>query len=158
MRDNSVDLWATDEGALSAARLALPHVDPARNQGPGSPTRPHPQECGLFRGRRFAGWALCVPSGNRQIQWTPAFFRFSSNSAPPVAGRGDGLWSSPTMPGITTPACTDRGGNSTPIPLLWTSFPLQSRTESDRARVEAHAPSLPAQSLLRQAPRRHQRG
>ena len=28
-----------------------------------------------------------------------------------------------TMPGITTPACTDRGGTNTPTTLLWTSFP-----------------------------------
>ncbi len=55
--------------ALSAAWLALPHVDPARNQGPGPAARPHPQECGVFRSRALAGWALCVPSGNRQIQW-----------------------------------------------------------------------------------------
>jgi len=34
MQDDNVDLWATRRGALSAAWLALPHVDPARNQGP----------------------------------------------------------------------------------------------------------------------------
>jgi multidrug efflux pump subunit AcrB len=49
--------------------MALPQVDPARNQGPGPAARPHPQECGVFRSRALAGWALCVPSGNRQIQW-----------------------------------------------------------------------------------------
>jgi DDE superfamily endonuclease len=36
--------------------------------------------------------------------------------------------------------------------------PVQSRTQSDRASVEAHTPSLPAQSLLRKSPRRHQCG
>jgi hypothetical protein len=63
-------------GALSAARLALPHVDPARNQGPCPPARPHPQECGLFRGRAPAGWALCVLSGNRANSNGPSFLQF----------------------------------------------------------------------------------
>ena len=54
----------------------------------------------------------------------PASFSFSSNSVPPAGGAGDGLWSSPTMPLITTPAFTGRGGKSTPTVLPWTSFPL----------------------------------
>src|SRR6266478_58148 len=53
--------------ALSTAWLALPHVDPARNQGPRPTPCPDPQECGVFRGRALAGWAVCVQSGNRQI-------------------------------------------------------------------------------------------
>ena len=53
----------------------------------------------------------------------PASFSFSSNSAQPAAGPGDGWWSSPTMPLITTPAFTGRGAKSTPTVLLWTSFP-----------------------------------
>src|SRR5580693_566527 len=54
----------------------------------------------------------------------PASCSSSSNSAPPAAEPGDGLWSSPTMPVITTPACTDHGGTNTPLTLPWTSCPL----------------------------------
>src|SRR5882724_8032254 len=54
----------------------------------------------------------------------PASFSFSSNFAPPVVGPGDGLWSLPTTPLITTRDSTNRGGKSTPTVLSWTSFPL----------------------------------
>src|SRR3984893_2994574 len=62
--------------------------------------------------------------------WRPAnsmgltSFSFSSNSAQPVVGPGDGWWSLPTMPLITTRDSTSRGGKNTPTVLSWTSFPL----------------------------------
>jgi hypothetical protein len=52
----------------------------------------------------------------------PASCSFFSNSVPP-APAADRLWSSPRIPVITTPACTDHGGTM-PINLPWTSFPL----------------------------------
>jgi hypothetical protein len=110
-------------GALSAARLVLPHGDPARNQGPGSPARPHPQECGLFRGGTLAGWALCVSSGNRQIQWTqlPAVSPATPLRQPRDAETGCGHHRQCSLSPL--PPAPTRGGNNPPISLRWTSFP-----------------------------------
>src|SRR6266851_4950288 len=109
--------------ALSTAWLALPHVDPARNQGPRPTPCPDPHVWGI------SGPCACGMGGLCSV-WKPAnlmgpaSFSFSSNFAPPVVGPGDGLWSLPTTPLITTRDSTNRGGKSTPTVLSWTSFPL----------------------------------
>ena len=54
----------------------------------------------------------------------PVSFSFCSNSARPVVGREDALWSLATMPLITTRDSTSRGGSSRPTVLPWTSFRL----------------------------------
>jgi hypothetical protein len=112
-------------GALSAAWLALPHVDPARNQGPCPPARPHPQECGAFRGRACGMGALCSvwkPANSMG----PASCSFFSNSVPPAATAADGLWSSPTTPVYPPlpPAPTVAG---IPRPSLCLGLPSQLR-------------------------------
>src|SRR5216683_2886013 len=124
MQDANVDLWATDEVYFqqhgSRCRTWIPPEikDPVLLHH--APTR---KSVGYFGGVRLRDGRFVFRLENRQIQWAPASFSSSSNSAPPAAEPGDGLWSSPTMPVITTPACTDRGGNNTPITLLWISFP-----------------------------------
>ena len=156
MQDDSVDLWATDESALSAARLALPQVDPARNQGPCPTACSHPQERGVFRGRALAGWALCVPSGNRQIQWRQLP---SVSPATPLRQPGDpetGCGHLRQCPVSPLPPAPTVAGPTRPRLCFGLPSPVQSRTQSDRASVEAHTPSLPAQSLLRKSARRHQ--
>ena len=125
MQDANVDLWATDEVYFqqhgSRCRTWIPPEikDPVLLHH--APTR---KSVGYFGGVRLRDGRFVFRLENRQIQWAPASFSSSSNSAPPAAAPGDGLWSSPTMPVITTPACTDRGGNNTPITLPWTSCPL----------------------------------
>jgi hypothetical protein len=103
MQDDRVDLWATDEVHFqqhgSRCRMWIP---------PESRTQ---FSCTLPPARL---WAISGPyvceMGVLCSVWKPAnsmdpvSCNFSSNSAPPVAGRGDGFWSLPTMPGITTPA------------------------------------------------------
>src|SRR6266481_9599399 len=73
--------------ALSTAWLALPHVDPARNQGPRPTPCPDPQVCGVFRGRALAGWAVCVQSGNGKFNG-PSFFQFLQQLRPASCGTG----------------------------------------------------------------------
>ena len=80
MQDDRVDLWATDEEHFQQARLPLSHVNSARNLGSGSTPCPHPQECGIFRGRAFTRWALCISPGDRQIQWQ--FFSIPAATSP----------------------------------------------------------------------------
>jgi hypothetical protein len=123
MQDDSVDLWATDEVHFqqhgSRCRMWIPPEIKALSSCTPPPARvwaiSGPCACGM--GALCSVWKPANSTG-------PASCSFSSNSAPPAAEPGDGSWSSPTMPVITTPACTDRGGNTTPITLPWTSFPL----------------------------------
>jgi hypothetical protein len=122
MQDDSVDLWATDEVHFqqhgSRCRMWIPPEikDPVLLH---APTR---KSVGHF-GAVLAGWALCVPSGNRQIQWAqlPAVSSATPFRQPrqPQTGCGHRR----QRPFIPTPACTDGGGNTTPITLPWTSFP-----------------------------------
>ena len=108
MQDANVDLWATDEVYFqqhgSRCRTWIPPEikDPVLLHH--APTR---KSVGYFGGVRLRDGRFVFRLENRQIQWAPASFSSSSNSAPPAAAPGDGLWSSPTMPVITTPACTD---------------------------------------------------
>jgi hypothetical protein len=71
MRNDSVDLWSIDEVHFqqhgSRCRMWIPPEikDPVLLH---APTR---KSVGYFGAVRFAGWPLCVPSGNRQIRnWT----------------------------------------------------------------------------------------
>jgi hypothetical protein len=74
-----------------------------------------PAVCGIedvaLEARTFAG--ISTSSINRTVIRTSPL----SVDRGPRAG-------SVRMPVIATPACTDRGGNTTPITLPWTSFPL----------------------------------
>src|SRR5580692_10565102 len=122
MQDANVDLWATDEVHFqlhgSRCRMWIPPEikDPVLLH---APTR---KSVGYFGGVRLRDGRF-VRSGNRRIQWAQ-LPSVPSNSAPPAAEPGDRLWSSPTMPVITTPACTDSGRNKTPITLPLTAYPL----------------------------------
>src|SRR5260370_28884625 len=122
MQDDSVDLWATDEVHFqqhgSRCRMWIPpeikdpvllHALPARVWAISGP-------CACGMGALCSVWKPANSMGRASCS-------FSSSSAPPAAEPGDGLWSSPTTPVITTPACTDRGRNNLPINFPSTSLP-----------------------------------
>src|SRR6266481_9004904 len=123
MQDASVDLWATDEVHFqqhgSRCRMWIPPEikDPVLLH---APTRKCVGYFGAVR-LRDGRFVFSLETANLM---GPASFSFSSNFAPPVVGPGDGLWSLPTTPLITTRDSTNRGGKSTPTVLSWTSFPL----------------------------------
>src|SRR5258708_29158868 len=134
--------------ALSAAWLALPHVDPARNQGPGPAARPHPQECRVFRSRALAGWALCVPSGNRQIQWAQL------PSVPPATplrqprNRETGCGHHRQCPLSPLPPAPTVAGTTRPSPCPGPPALFHPPTQPQPTDVLASPPPLPALLLL----------
>ncbi len=135
MQNTSVDLWATDEVHFqqhgSRCRMWI-----SRNQGPRPPACPHPQERGLFRGRASTGWAVCVPSGNRKIQRA----RLSSVSpATPLRQPRDsktGCSHHRQCQLSPLPPAPSVAGKARPPLCFGLPSPVQSRTQSDRARVE----------------------
>src|SRR3954447_12689525 len=69
MRDNSVDLWSTDEVHFEQHGSRCRRGGPAGNQRPCPAACPHAQERGIFRGGPVARWPLRIPSGRGQVQW-----------------------------------------------------------------------------------------
>ena len=156
MQDDSVDLWATDEVHFqqhgSRCRMWIPPEikDPVLLH---APTRKSVGYFGAVR-LRDGRFVFRLETGKLMDSASFSFSRIRS------ASRGTRR----RVVVITDNARYHHsrlhrpGWNNPPIKLLGLPSPVQSRTQSDRARVEAHTSSLPAQSLLRQAPRRHQRG
>src|SRR5260370_42570819 len=69
MQDANVDLWATDEVHFQQHGPRCRLWIPPEIKGPVLLHAPARKSVGYFGAVRLAGWALCVPSGNRQIQW-----------------------------------------------------------------------------------------
>jgi hypothetical protein len=157
MQDDRVDLWATDEVHFQQHGSRCRMWIPAEIKDPVLLHAPTRKSVGYFGAVRLRDGRFVFRLETGKFNG-PGFLQFLQQLRSASRGPGDGLWSSPTMPVITTPACTDRGGNTTPITLPWTSFPLTVPSLTRSSECGAHPPSLPAQSLLRQSPRRHHRG
>ncbi len=158
MQDDRVDLWATDEVHFqqhaSRCRMWIPPEikDPVLLH---APTR---KSVGYFGAVRLRDGRFVFRLETGKFNG-PSFLQFLQQLR--SASRGTRR----RVVVITDNARYHHSRLHRPVagttrPSLCFGFPspVQSRTQSDRARVEAHTPSLPAQSLLRQSPRRHQRG
>ena len=123
MRNESVDLWSIDEVHFqqhgSRCRMWIPPEikDPVLLH---APTR---KSVGYFGAVRLRDGRFVFRRETGKFNG-PSFLQFLQQLCSASRGTRRRGSSSPTMPLITTPACTDHGGKSTPPALPWISFPL----------------------------------
>jgi hypothetical protein len=156
MRDASVDLWATDEVHFQQHGSRCRMWIPPEIKDPVLLHAPNRKSGGYFAAVRSRDGRFVFRRENRNIQ-RGSFFHSPATPLRQPRNRQTGCGHPRQRPLSPLSAARALAGKERP-PCFVLPSPLQSRTQSDRASVEAHTPSLHTRPLLREPQRRDQRG